>query len=176
MIKNIIFFLSGFVFIFSCNYEQELDYEATIEKGQLYIENNKIDSAIILFNEALKIDQNRVEAHYGLGFAYSKNCFNKRVDCEKAIELFAKVNEIEPNYRRVYYNQALCKGMLFDYKSAIIDMDKQIALDGTDSDYFKNRGGFKLLLNDTIGACEDYKRSVELGGDIEQKWINEICE
>jgi len=180
MIKNMLFILGILLIFSSCSSGQgskkeALDYETLIKQGQYFALNNQTDSAIIFFNRAVKVEGNRIEAYYGLGFSYSQNCFNNRTDCNKAIEYFNKAEEIEPNFRRIYFNRALCKIKLLDYESAIDDLDKQILLDDSEADYFKNRAGCKFLLNDTIGACEDYRRSIELGNTYEQAWVDRIC-
>lgn len=180
MIRNVIYLSILFALIYSCTLGQKvknkkLDYDTLIEEGKLLAINNRIDSAIVLFNKAIEVDRKRVEAYYGLGFSYSQNCFRNHLDCEKSISYFNKSAEIDPSYRRIYYNRALCKNILLDYKSAIDDLDKQILLDDSDPDYFINRAGCKLSLKDTVGACEDYRRSVELGGTDGQRWMDSIC-
>lgn len=175
MIKNIVFSCICFILISSCHSEQKsenviVNYDTLVNQGQQYTANNDIDSAIVIYKKAIKIEKNKVEALYGLGLAYSQNCVNQRVDCEDAIELFDKVIEIDPHYKKVYYNRAVCKGKIFEYESAISDMDTLISHDDTNQDFFIKRAELKLLNNDTIGACEDYTRARELGNIQEQQF------
>ncbi|MDA3882156.1 MAG: tetratricopeptide repeat protein [Bacteroidales bacterium] len=181
MIKNIIFSCICFILFSSCHFEQEskketVNYDTLVNQGQIYTANNDIDSAIVIYKKAIKIKKKSGEALYGLGVAYMQNCVNQRVDCEEAIKLFNKVVKIEPNYKKLYYNRAVCKEMIFEYESAIADMDTLISRNDTNPDFFKKRAQLKIFNKDTIGACEDYTRSRELGNSQGQQSIDIICQ
>ncbi len=121
-------------------------FENLVDKGQAYIKNNQLDSAIISFQKAIQIEPNKPGGYYGLGVVYTLNCGVIGEDCEKAIEYFNKVLQMNSAYRRVYYNRAICRKKLGDHQGAINDLDLQISLDNTDPDYFHNRAVIKLYL------------------------------
>jgi hypothetical protein len=41
-----------------------------------------------------------------------------------------------------------------------------------DSSAYNDRGNAKFDLNDRIGACDDYKKAVNLGNQFTTKWFN----
>lgn len=157
------------------NSQEGESYDELILKGNNLAIAGKIDEAIVIFKQALKMSDKRVEAYYGLGFSYMRNCEQNGNDCDRAIKNFDKALQIDSVYRRSYYNRAICRAELGDYKGAINDATKQISLDNTDPDYFHNRAVYKLFLGDTIEACKDYKRSFELGNSFDKESIDVLC-
>jgi len=78
---------------------------------------------------------------------------------EQAIKLFSKVIEKEPNHNDVYlayYNRAISKMFLEDYKGAILDFDMAVLRNSTYLNIFLNRGTAKKRLKDYVGAIADY--------------------
>lgn len=151
------------------------DYDKLIKIGKNHAINNNLDSAIIVLNNALKIDTTRVEAYYGLGYCYSQECFDKKIKCKKAIYYLNKSIEINQDYRNAYFNRSICKSVIGSYHEALNDLNMALKKDSNNYEYLLNRAVIKLNLKDTIGACIDHKKATELGGTEDLPWYNTIC-
>jgi len=93
--------------------------------GLFYMSEGKLDSAIIIFNEALKLDKNNsvVSSNLGMAFLYKKE-FDKSIEfLSKAISLNSKNVEAVYNLGLVY---AIGKK---DMNKAIVQWEKTIAID-----------------------------------------------
>ena len=69
-----------------------------------------------------------------------------------------------------YYNIALVKYQIKDYKGAISDLDKAVEIDPDYSIALNLRGASKFNLEDYEGALEDYNRSI----DIQKRRVSRI--
>ncbi len=61
-----------------------------------------------------------------------------------------------------YYNRAMARYHKGEYRTAIEDFDKAIALYAKDVDYFLNRGASKFALQDFRGALADFEKILRL--------------
>jgi tetratricopeptide (TPR) repeat protein len=89
----------------------------------------------------------------------TKEDYQKSTDHYK---LLVAQNPKDQDYRR---RLGMCYGKLHDFKSAIAEFDTLIALNPLYSAALSNRGIFKLFNKDEQGACEDFRKSVEIGQD-----------
>ena len=137
--------------------------------------NNNTDRAIAVLKKALKIDSTRIEAYYGLGYCYTQNCYENKLNCDKGIHYLNICIEKDKNYRNALFNRATCKSNLGNLKGALVDLNNAIKKDSTDSDYFMNRAWVKLQLKDTVGTCLDYKRAIKLGEVKGNKRFKNLC-
>ena len=62
-----------------------------------------------------------------------------------------------------YYNRAYIKLRLGEYKSAIEDLNRAIALEPEFAEAFFNRGLTKIYMDDLEGGALDLSRAGELG-------------
>ena len=62
-----------------------------------------------------------------------------------------------------YESRGNAKDELKDYKGAIADYAKAIALNPEFAEAYYNRGASKYKLQDLQGACEDWNKAGELG-------------
>lgn len=63
----------------------------------------------------------------------------------------------------ICYYKGLCKYNLEDYYGAVSDYSNAIKLNPNFDLAFKNRGDSKEKIGDLVGACNDWKKAVELG-------------
>ena len=68
--------------------------EDYIEKGKFYFLNEKYDSAIKEFKEALKMDKDNPEVLYSLGVAYESSN-----QLSEARESYLKTLDLDPDHR-----------------------------------------------------------------------------
>jgi len=108
-------------------------------------------------------------------------------DYKGAMADFTKVIEINPNYAKAYFNRGNAKAKLEDYKGAIIDFTRAIDLvvaevesddDELDSTFLSlthySRGISKMLLENFLSACIDFRVAQKLGYDASEA-INLVC-
>lgn len=153
----------------------DLEFEKLMSAGEKHIENKQLLEAQKVFQKVIDLNPDKPDGYYGLGVAYTLNCQINNKDCEKAIECFDKVLEMDKKHRRVYFNRAICMDKLGDLQGAIDDLDIQISLDNTDPDYYHNRAVSKLFLGDTSDACNDFKKSYELGNHFDKVSVDALC-
>ncbi|WP_298221140.1 hypothetical protein [Flavobacterium sp.] len=99
-------------------------------------------------------------------FLYSQNI--KNVGDIKEMD---SIIRIEPNADN-YYLRGYLKYTAKDYKSALIDYDKSIALDADNFKAFFSRGMLKDKLQDFNGAISDYTKCIALNGASSKAYFN----
>lgn len=93
-------------------------------------------------------------------------------DLQKAIELYSKAIELDPNFAEAYSNRGYAKYLLGEEKNALQDYDKAIELNPNLSEAYNNRGNAKESLGDENGALEDYDKAIELNPDYTNAYNN----
>jgi tetratricopeptide (TPR) repeat protein len=64
---------------------------------------------------------------------------------------------------KALYSQAYEKTKVNSYQSAIVDLDRAIALDSTFAEAYLLRGKIKVALGQSTEACKDAKKAADLG-------------
>jgi len=155
---------------------ESITYDEYIKAGEQHLKDNNIDYAIKEFNQAIKLDNKRVEAHYGLGVSKAIICFNNNNLCNEAIIDLNTVISINPNYKKAYFNISICKTKISDFKGALDALDKAINQDPNDPDYYINKGSIYLILNETAKACENFQEALIKGSNSAKEKIKLYCE
>ena len=83
-------------------------------------------------------------------------------DKQKAVELYTKAIELDPNFSDAYSNRGVLKNDLGDPEGAMKDYDKAIELDQNNAAAYNNRGNLKKDSNDFEGAMIDYDKAIGL--------------
>ena len=117
--------------------------------------------------EAIKknIDNSKKKAERAAKRAMTSKLFAQAVsekNSAKAMELYSKILEIEPNIAEVYNNRGILRKDLNDKEGALQDYNKAIELDPNDAGTYNNRGILRKDLNDKEGALQDYNKAIEL--------------
>ena len=81
----------------------------------------------------------------------------------------------DPDLAVPYYNRALARSAIEDYKEAIDDYSRAIENDPDMSNAYYNRGHIKYKTDDQEGACSDWETANELGLEIAREAIMELC-
>jgi len=163
------------LFITITMYSQNSQCDKLVNQGFEFLKQGNLIQAIDKYNAALKIDANKLEAHYGLGVAYSATCLQNGGYCNEAITHFLRENEIKKGYRETYYNLGVCFIKAFNYKEAITYLDKAIAQKNNDGEYYYNRGFAKIQLGKNSDGCKDLKKALELKFNPAQDLLNQYC-
>jgi len=167
-----LFLLFGVTYGFdvkSFSNDGSMGYDSLISNGLHSVKQNNIENAINLFIEAIDYDSSRVEAFYYLGTSYLTLCQFRDTLCEESHFVLSKALDIDPQYRKVYYNRGLSRICLYDFKGALHDFNKAIHVDSIDVDCYVNRGIVKIILKDTIGACSDFNKAIYFNTQKDEK-------
>lgn len=151
-------------------------FETLIEEGKVFAKSNKFEEAIGVFKEALKIDNTRVEANYGLGYALSKFCESDTVRCRESLAYYNKAIQIDETYRNSYFNRSFTRFMLSDFAGALEDVNKAISSKPDDGDYYSFRSSLFIIQQDTAKACKDLRKALELGADLPDDILENYCD
>lgn len=93
----------------------------------------------------------------------------------KAKKNYAEFVKLFPNEAYGFNQLAACKRESGDPKGAIIDYNKALDINPNYTSSIGGRGTAKQYLNNLFGACDDWTKAVELGGESYQSKIDEFC-
>ena len=172
-VKNILSVI--FLFITANVFSQNSQCDQLVNEGFNYLKQGNLSVAIDKYNEALEFDANKLEAHYGLGVAYSATCLQNGGYCEKAIEHFLQADEIKSGFREVYYNLGVCYIKRLNYEKALFYLDKAIEQRSNDGEYYYNRGFANVQLGRKNAGCEDFQEALNLKFMPAKDSFNEYC-
>ncbi len=176
-------------------YNKALEMEPTAKSHYLlakclYSMGQK-EYAIEIYDKAIKINPNYVEAYFNKGICLSNlnlkeeaiNMYNKTIELnpnfvdayfqrgycyynlkkyQKAMQEMNKVLELDPNYYQAYYEKGFCFQKMKRYEEAIIEISKAIQQNSYFEKAYFQRGYCCELINDYSSAIEDYKKVIEL--------------
>jgi tetratricopeptide (TPR) repeat protein len=157
-------------------YSQNTTCDRLVNQGFELLSQGNLSLAIDKYNEALKIEPKRLEAHYGLGVAYSAICLKDGSFCNEAIKHFLETEKIKPGYRFTYRNIATCYIKTEQYEKAVDYCNKAILQDNTDGESYFYRGVSYIHLNKKEKGCEDLKHALKLGYDIAKIELQKYCQ
>lgn len=150
-------------------------YDRLIEKGMVHAAAGDYALGIPVFKEAIRLDPDRVEGHYGLGYCYSLRCYEEKQNCQEAKDEFTTAIAINPSYRHAYFNRAVARTYLDDWEGALQDLNKQISRDPSHAMYFSRRAEVLYLLGRYEEACADIRNVRRLGGAYAHEWFDSLC-
>jgi len=157
-------------------YSQNTTCDRLVNKGFELLKQGNLSLAIDKYNEALKIDPKRLEAHYGLGVAYSAICLKDGSFCNEAIKHFLEAEKIKPGYRFTYRNLATCFIKSEQYEKAVTYCNKAILQDSSDGESYYYRGVSYAHLNKKDKCCAELKQSLKLGYSIAKNELEKYCQ
>lgn len=150
-------------------------YDRLVEKGMVHASAGEYTMAIPIFKQAVRINPDGVEGHYGLGYCYSLRCYEEQRDCEAAVQEFTIAIHIDADYRHSYFNRAVARTYLDDWEGALSDLNHQIDTDDNQAMYYSRRAEVLYLLGRYEEACADIRIVRELGGAYAHDWFDTLC-
>jgi len=156
-------------------YSQNSQCDQLVNQGFEFLKQGNLSLAIDKYNAALKIDANKLDAHYGLGVAYSATCLQNGGYCNEAITHFLRVEKLEPGYRFSYRNIATCYIKIFQYNNAVSYCDKAIKQDPKDGESYFYRGFAYTQSNNINKGCTDLRKALELGYTMAKNELDKYC-
>jgi tetratricopeptide (TPR) repeat protein/S1-C subfamily serine protease len=129
-------------------------------RGNVQDKLKKYKEAIDDYTQVIKLDPNDATSYFSRGYDRSK-----LGDNQGAIDDFTQAIKFNPNLAYIYYwFRGNTKVEIGDYRGAILDHDKTIALDlkGEFPSAYYQRGYAKSNLSDYRGAILDYDKAIAL--------------
>jgi len=126
------------------------------DRGMLFKNRKDLDTAILDFNEAIRLDPDYTLAYYCRGEVYRDKGDNN------AITDYTKVIQLEPNYKWAYFNRGFVYSRKSDYDLAIADYTQFIRLDPNEMGAYLNRGLVYFDKKDYDHAILDYNIIIRL--------------
>jgi tetratricopeptide (TPR) repeat protein len=128
------------------------------DKGVVFYERKDYDTAILEFNETIRIDPN-----YRNAYLYRGNAYYNKKDYDKAFADYIQVIRIDPNYALAYLGRGNAYYVKKDYDKAIADYDQAIQIDPNYAMAYNNRGMAWEAKGDKTKADADYAKAKQLG-------------
>jgi tetratricopeptide (TPR) repeat protein len=127
-------------------------------------QRGEVQSAIKDYTQAIKLDQNFIEAYSSRGFAFLKLAWLKQGDPKKAIDDFNEVIRRPSGDLRVYalINRAIARAELGDRQGEIEDYTMAIQIQPGSAIAYYNRGVTRRESGDRQGAIEDYTQAIKI--------------
>lgn len=138
--------------------------------GYAMAEKGEYASALPKLEQALKLKPRDENA-----LMYSGLCHLKLNDLPQAYADFTNVIRQDDRFALAYYNRGQVLAFLEKFKESVADYDMAIALMPDYAPAYNNRGNVKFLMKDTTAACEDWKKSIEMGNSGSLKAYNMFC-
>lgn len=98
--------------------------EVLYAKAKLFQDINKIDDAIIIYTEIIRLDPLNKNSFYNLGAIE----LEVKKDVNKALDYFTKAINAEPKYAEAYYARGVCYQQLKDRNNAYSDFNMCLQL------------------------------------------------
>lgn len=127
-------------------------------RGSAQLKLEHIDEAITDYSIAIALDSTYVQAFNNRGFAYMESGSYR-----KAIEDFSVCIRRNPVSSKAYNNRGIAYYKIKEFELSIQDFDKAISLKDDYGIAYLHRGNLKEMLDDEVGACEDWARAAALG-------------
>ncbi len=138
-------------------------------RGWAYYQSGDKIAAMNDYNKAISLDPKFPEAYNNRGWAYYESG-----DTKFAIADFDKAIILNPTFIKPYYNRAAIKVNSNDLKGAMKDYNELIKINPEDNNAWYSRGVARFNMKDPK-ACEDWKKSSELGNEDAFRMISQYC-
>lgn len=125
-----------------------------------YEHSDKHDSAFHLYQEALKHDNDILDAHKKMAIYYSE-----LKDWQSSYRHFESMIRLEPTMVLTYRLRAIIRIDFKDYYGALLDLTRYIELDSTDHEIYLYRAYCKKAVKDFKGENQDYRKALQINPD-----------
>lgn len=157
-------------------FAQSSQYDLFIQNGLDYLNEGQTQQAMTAFQNAHALDSMRVESYYYTGIAIATICYQTGQSCEGAIEMLTTAINIDPDFRKGYYNRGVCFLRINLYDNAINDFTMAIKKNQNDGDSYCNRGLAKVKAGKKQEGCKDIQKGVSLGSAMGKNLQASFCQ
>jgi serine/threonine protein kinase len=123
--------------------------------------------AIALYNEAINLNPNYVEAYNARGLAH-----DSLGDKQAAIADYTQAIKINPNYAKAYHNRGNVRSDLGDKQAAIADYTQAIKINPNYIIAYNGRGIARSDLGDKQAAIADYTQAIKINPNYSEAYNN----
>ncbi len=149
--------LLAIILFASCS-DSEKKSNELMRSGYEKYEEGKHEEALEFYNQAIEIWGENWSAYNNRALIYRASG-----ELEKALADLDKAAELENfDEKMVYENRADLKYDMQNFSASLVDYNKLIINDNTNSNYYANRGDCFRNLGDLDKAFADYNKTVEL--------------
>ncbi len=134
--------------------------------GDLYVQLDDINNAIIIYNKSLAIKPDYAEAINNLGYAYY---LDGAID--EAISQYNKAIKVNGNYLKAYYNLAIAYKKNGQYKDAAIALNKAIAMDASVSQYHVDLAYIYWQSGDYKNARGEFEKAIKTSNNEDERSV-----
>lgn len=145
--------------------------DAWINLGQLFAGlDNPI--AVRYFDNAIRVDSTDIQSLHAKAYYLA----NSQDDLEGAIELYQKINRLDPQYEEAYYNAGLLLLELENIEAALEQFDLALKMSPTHIRAYYYRGLSYEMLGNTEAAKSDFQQALRMVPDYEaaQEALNRV--
>lgn len=138
-----------------------------------YAQSNAVgdhQAAIKAYSQILRLDPRDDEALMQRAWekAHIKDYAGAEAD-------YTRVLKLDPGSIAAIFGRAESCAKQKKYSDALRDNDMLIQMEPLNPSYYTNRGLNKVKLNDVNGACVDFEKAMELGGNLAVVLIRQYC-
>jgi tetratricopeptide (TPR) repeat protein len=131
---------------------------ANINLGEIYQCENKVEEALILYNEGINYMPEHVKAYYWRAWFFA--LYLSKYD--EAISDFSKAIKLEPKNPYWLLNRSKIYHVNGDLKSAKNDINEAVKISKESAIYIAERGNFYSIIGEYDKATKDFKESFKL--------------
>lgn len=135
--------------------------------GNIYKEDNKYQKAIVLYNEAIKLDNKYIDAYMKLGYIY---IIQKEYD--RAIELYSEVIKIDSKFVSAYIRLGIIARIQKEYDKAIEYYNEVIKIDSKDAYTYNSLGNIYRANRKYDVAMNYYKKAIQVDLNYVYSYVN----
>lgn len=137
------------------------------ERAKYYERHDDFELALIDWNTSIKIVPNNSELYNNRGVVYVHlKRYNEAIkDFDFSIKLKPSEMNLINRSQAYYYSGK--------YESSLRDIEEAIKINTNNSESYLQRAGIRYHLRNEIGACEDFKKSAEMGNQEAIQYYNE---
>jgi tetratricopeptide (TPR) repeat protein len=143
--------------IFSFLFNGLDDYLAYNNRGSAYLFKKDYDRAIADFNQAIKLQPDRINAYLNRAAAYLS-----KQDYDRALADVNRVIQLQPDFALAYVNRATVYLLKQDYERGLEDLSQAIKLQPNLAFAYLKRGAIYDTKGDDELALKDYNEAIKL--------------
>ncbi len=143
------------------------DYADLCDQAKRALRHKDVLEAVDLYEEAVELNPDGVEAHDGLATA----CYLAQ-EYAGAVEHFNRVTQLKPREARAYVNLGAIYNLQGEHRKAVDALRKAVQRDSKNAEAFYNLGIAEKNLNQTSMAISAYQSAVRIDPEMLEAHIN----
>ncbi len=140
---------------------QRIEAEIYNARGITYSESGEYDLAIAMFDKAIELQPDYMDAHYNRGLAYMR-----KGEVDKALADYSGAIQFKRDYAEAYNNRGIAYQKKNEIIYAVQDYSTAIGLNPELAESYANRGSLYLSKLDIHRAVYDCTKALRLNPDV----------